>query len=244
MSDLPKPSVFYGIGVGPGDPELLTIKAYKLLKNTSVISYLVNRKGVSLAKSIIEPFLQKGLTHIPIHIDMNINRSVIESSYSMGAIEISRSLRQGKDVVFLCEGDPLFYGSYAYLLEKLKDSYECKVIPGITSVQAASSKLLSPLGLLDENVAILSARSENKAILSALSKFDNLAILKVGPHRKRILQLINQSGRTSDCTYCEKLYQDGEQIIDDPSELTDERGPYFSIIFVQKRLKRAQAGEQ
>ena len=228
-------SVFYGIGVGPGDPDLLTIKSYKILRQASAISYLVNRSGFSLAKSIVDHFLPEKITHIPIHIDMSIHRDAINTAYSMGAIEISRLLRQGKNVVFLCEGDPLFYGSFNYLLDRLGGSYPCEIIPGITSMQAASSKLLQPLGALGEKIAIINTRSSDEEIMKALLFYDTLVIMKIGKHALRIIQLIEKAQRQKEAIYCERLYQEQEMIIFDLDIIKKElRNDYFSLFLVSK----------
>ena len=110
---------FIGVGVGPGDPELITLKALRMIQRASVVSYLANAEGGSQAKTIASEAFA-GITHeqreIAIVMPMSTDRSLANEAYDQGAKSIADELRQGKDVVFLCEGDPLFFGSFAYLL--------------------------------------------------------------------------------------------------------------------------------
>ncbi|MGB7391454.1 SAM-dependent methyltransferase, partial [Marinomonas sp.] len=147
---------FIGVGVGPGDPELITLKALRLIQGASVVSYLANGEGNSQAKNIAcEAF--SGVTHqqneIAIVMPMSTDREEANKAYDGGAQAIADELENGRDVVFLCEGDPLFFGSFAYLLERLEGQFSCQVVPGVSSINAASSALNHPLTVLKESFA-------------------------------------------------------------------------------------------
>ncbi|WP_197482985.1 SAM-dependent methyltransferase, partial [Oleiphilus sp. HI0128] len=157
-----KLGAFYGVGVGPGDPDLLTMKAFKVIQNAPVISYLSGETGSSQAKMIARNALTEReeraadqglnvLEDVVIEMPMSKDRTLANHAYDSGAVRIKAALDAGQDVAFLCEGDPLFFGSFAYLLERLQDDYPCQVIPGISSVNAAASAMMQPLTMLKES---------------------------------------------------------------------------------------------
>ncbi|MCJ8300284.1 MAG: SAM-dependent methyltransferase, partial [Pseudomonadales bacterium] len=128
-------ATLYGVGVGPGDPLLITLKACQLIANTKVVSYLANDKGESQAAFIArEAFAQ--VTHKQLHIaipmPMSTDRTLANKAYDTGAQSIAEQLSAGNDVVFLCEGDPLFFGSFSYLLERLQGQHKIHVVPGVS----------------------------------------------------------------------------------------------------------------
>jgi len=132
-------AVFTGVGVGPGDPDLLTLKAYRLITQADVVCYIVNKSKVSQARSIAVQALRdakSGQREMPIYMPMLSDRTQLNPIYDVAARDIKHALDDGYSVVFLCEGDPLFFGSFSYLLERLQSGYSCRVVPGITSIQA------------------------------------------------------------------------------------------------------------
>jgi len=139
-----------GIGVGPGDPELLTLKAARLLREIPVIAFPAPMEGQGLARSIVGDLIPAGRTEIPLRMEMSLNRDSANGAYDAGAIEIARHLDEGRDVAVLCEGDPLLFGSFIYLLERLGENYSVQVVPGIASPMASAAASLMPLATQDE----------------------------------------------------------------------------------------------
>jgi precorrin-2/cobalt-factor-2 C20-methyltransferase len=226
---------FIGVGVGPGDPELLTVKAWRLIQSADVLSFLTNERGDSQARSIAIDAIDAATSlpkEIPIYMPMMNERSLANKAYDKGAERIAKKLEKGLDVIFLCEGDPLFYGSFSYLLERLEDSFECQVVPGITSVNAAAATLVQPLTMLKESFAVINGRHSDEQILAALSQHDSLVIMKAGQARSRILTLLEQAGRTADAQYLEYIGRDNQQVVADVTELDLEHGPYFSLFVI------------
>ncbi|EPJ47908.1 MAG: precorrin-2 C(20)-methyltransferase [Osedax symbiont Rs1] len=233
----------YGVGVGPGDPLLLTLKACKLIANTFVVSYLSNKEGASQARQIAsEAFAQVNhqQLHIAICMPMDTDRTLANQAYDSGAALIAEQLEQGQDVVFLCEGDPLFFGSFAYLLQRLQDSYQIEVVPGVSSVHAAAAALQLPLTLQRESFAVISGRHTDRQIRSALLEHDSLVIMKAGFARSRILALLKETNRTEQANYLEYISRDNQLINTDVSSIEDRPGPYFSL-FVITRDRSAQS---
>ena len=228
---------FYGVGVGPGDPELITLKAHRLIKHADVVAYLVNQQGRSQARAIAAQSLENskpGQQELPIEVLMCRDRSAINRCYDQAADKIIQRLVDQQSVVFLCEGDPLFFGSFAYLMIRVSGQFRCEVVPGISSVDAASAALKKPLTLLQENLAVISGRSGDQQIIGALHTMDSLVILKAGQERPRLLKLLRESGRLSEACYLEYIGRDEQVIVRDVKQLPNQAGPYFSLFVVHR----------
>lgn len=237
---------FIGLGVGPGDPELITLKAHRLMQNADVVSYLANEKGRSQARDIAQHSLagsKAGQIEIPVPMPMKNDRTGANLAYDLAAEKIravfSEGDSKGKTVVFLCEGDPLFFGSFSYLLDRLQDEMSCAIVPGISSVHAASSALKRPLSMLKESVAIINGRHSDEKIRQTLQQYDSVVIMKAGPYRPKILAALADTDRSDEANYLEYIGRDEQVIIDDVSQLYgeqgDEKGPYFSLFVVLKK---------
>lgn len=231
---------FFGVGVGPGDPELLTLKAHRLIGTADVVCYLTNNEGRSHAYIIAKDALAAAETapvEVPIAMPMKLHREQAKMIYEEAAQKLGRFLEAGRNVVFLCEGDPLFYGSLTYLLDHLQPRYACRVVPGITSPQAAAATLAQPLTCLTDSFVVVSGRHDDAFLLDALHTHASLAIMKVGRHRGRILSLLTQAGRLADARYLEYVGRVNERVLSDVRVLRNEapEGPYFSLFLVTGR---------
>ncbi|ADZ90514.1 precorrin-2 C(20)-methyltransferase [Marinomonas mediterranea] len=228
---------FVGIGVGPGDPELLTLKAASLIEHAPVVAYLANEQGVSQAKKIACIAMERrysSYSDVVIPMPMSMDRTKANVAYDQGAKEIALHLKQGRNVAFLCEGDPLFFGSFTYLMERLEDSFNCQVVPGISSVNAAASALKHPLTVLKESFAVVSGRHSDSDIQSALEQHDSVVIMKAGSARPRILEALRRTDRLLDAKYLEYIGRENEHIVTDVRELIPSAGPYFSLFVVTR----------
>lgn len=226
-------ATFIGVGVGPGDPELITLKAARTIQNAEVVSFLTDAEHVSTVAQIASDFLDaEAQTHLPVPMPMSTDRSLANRAYDTAATQICAHLNAGRSVVFLCEGDPLFFGSFSYLLQRLKGEYPCEVIPGISSVHAASAALQTPLTQLKESFAVVSGRHSDAQIYTALTEHDTVVIMKAGVARQRILKILAECGRAADAQYLEYIGREEEKIETDVQRLADEAGPYFSLFVV------------
>jgi len=224
-----------GVGVGPGDPELLTLKALRLIKAASCISYLANDKGQSQAKNIAIEALQQVTIeqqHIVIKMPMSTDRRLANQTYDFGAKEIQKVLATGKDVVFLCEGDPLFFGSFAYILERLQNTVDCLVIPGISSVHAAAATLVQPLTIQKESFAVVSGRHTDDQLVHALRHHDTVVVMKAGRERERIVKLLHETERFQEGRYLEYIGRSNQKVVNDLNELETGAGSYFSLFVI------------
>ncbi len=223
----------YGIGVGPGDPELLTLKAHRLLEVAQVIAYPAPDHGQSFARSIVSQYLRPDQKEIAIIVPMRVERFPAKSVYDQAAVEIAAELDSGRDVVVLCEGDPFFYGSFMYLYERLAHKYACEVVPGISSLMASAAVLGRPLAARNDQLTIVPAPMDDDKISQALEAADAVAIIKVGRHIERMRDLIDQAGLMNRAAYLERVTLDNQEI-KRLCDVHEGAAPYFSIILIYK----------
>lgn len=228
--------VFYGVGVGPGDPELLTLKAVRLIREADFVVYLANEEGQSQARHIARYAFDEGgkpdRMELPLPMPMSNDRTQANIVYNRAAEQIAMALDQDQQVIFLCEGDPLLFGSFSYLLERLSERFPCEVVPGISSINAAAATLVEPLVQLKESFAVISGRQSDEQIEAALNNHDALVILKAGLARPRLLNLLQKTGRTGQARYLEYIGRENQKIERDVASLTEQSGPYFSLFVV------------
>ena len=223
----------YGIGVGPGDPELLTLKAHRLLTSSKVVAYPAPDDGVSFARTIVKDFMSDGQTEIPIVIPMRVERFPAASVYDEKASEIATYLRAGEDVVVLCEGDPFFYGSFMYLFERLSGEFECEIVPGVSSLMASAAALQRPLAARNDVLTICPAPLDDDVLLERFNSGDAIAIIKIGRHFARVRNLIEKAGLMDRAGYLERVTLGNQQVMP-LAKASDENAPYFSMILIYK----------
>jgi precorrin-2/cobalt-factor-2 C20-methyltransferase len=222
----------HGIGVGPGDPELITLKALRILQASPVVVYPAPDTGESFARSIVAEHLHGHQVEIPIVIPMRVERFPAREVYDRAAVEISAHLDAGRDVCVLCEGDPFFYGSFMYLFERLADRHEVVIVPGVSSLTASAAALQRPLAARNDLLSIVPAPLPDERIREALAAGDAIAFIKVGRHLDRVRTLIEEAGLEGAAGYLERIGLPEERIL--PLRDAPAEAPYFSIILVYK----------
>lgn len=242
MSQTIKPTRrFYGVGVGTGDPELMTLKAWRCITQADMVCYLCNEAGFSQAKNIAEEALMaahKEQHYLPIIMPMRINRQAANEAYDQASVCIKQVLEKNLTVAFLCEGDPLFFGSLNYLLLRLRD-YPCEIIAGVSSIHAASARLALPLTMQTESLAVISGRHNDEYICQTLLNYDSVVILKAGSARPRLLQLLQQTQRFHEAVYLAHIGREQEYITYNLDELAQEKqGDYFSLFLITRESQR------
>ncbi|MBL4727551.1 MAG: precorrin-2 C(20)-methyltransferase [Rhizobiaceae bacterium] len=223
----------YGLGLGPGDPELLTLKALRLLQASPVVAYPGPDDGPSFARSIVAEFLDKSQIEIPIIIPMRVERFPAKSVYDAAAKEIATHLDDGRDVAVLCEGDPFFYGSFMHLFERLAGDYEIEIVPGVSSLMASAAALGRPLAARNDVLTVIPAPLDDEAIAAKLASSDAIAFIKIGRHFERVKNLIGKAGLTASAGYLERVTLDNQKVMP-LGDVDDDRAPYFSIILIYK----------
>ena len=222
----------YGVGVGPGDPELLTLKAVRILQTVQVVAYPATPQGSAQARDIAAPWLRSEQREIPIIMPCMLDRGPANQGYDIAAIEIADILESGRDVAVLCEGDPLFYGSFTYLLLRLGARFSCVVIPGINSVNAAAAAVAKPLITGEQRLTVIPATADDVALRYALLHSDSVAILKPGRHRPRLLELLRETGRAAQTVYIEQASRPAQRIVHNLADIPATPGAYFALFLV------------
>ncbi|MEM1236051.1 MAG: precorrin-2 C(20)-methyltransferase [Pseudomonadota bacterium] len=224
--------VLYGVGLGPGDPELITLKAARLIAGAEIIAYPTLAGSESLARGIASQLIDDNTTEIAIDVPMTVERAPAQAAYDDGATRIAEALEAGHDVVCLCEGDPFFYGSFMYLFARLSDRFETHVIPGVTSVAACAARAGMPLAARNERVTILPGPLPEDELEHRIAGAESVAIMKVGRHLPKIRAVMERLGVLDDATYVERATMEAERIM--PLAEAPETAPYFSMILLTK----------
>ena len=184
----------YGVGVGPGDPELMTLKAHRLVAAADVVAYPTLEGSDSFARAIAADAISENAEEIAISVPMTVARKPAQAAYDAGAAQIAERLEAGKSVVVLCEGDPFFYGSFMYLFSRLSDQFEVEVVPGVTSVTACAAALQQPLTARNEVLTIIPGPMEEVAMETRIATAEAVAIMKVGRHLPKIRRVLDRLG--------------------------------------------------
>lgn len=216
-------------GSGPGDPELLTLKAAKLLAIIPVVAHPTTGEDSALALEIATPHLNASAERLPVAIPMTPERGPAQAAYDVAAESILAHLRAGRDVAWLCEGDPLFYGSAMYLIARIGGHAPVAVIPGITSLTAAAAAIGRPLAARNEMLKVLPAPLDDATLRNELEATPAAAIIKVGRHFDRIRILLIETGHAEGAVVVEHATSARQRITRLADFGHDER-PYFSTI--------------
>lgn len=229
-----KTGKLYGIGIGPGDPELITLKALRLLRAAAVVVFPAPEQGESLAKRITTPHLPGGQIEYFMRMPLVTERFPAQSVYDQAASDIAQHLEAGRDVAVLCEGDPFLYGSFMYLYGRLQPRFEAEVVPGITSLTACAAAAGAPLVARNDILAVIPAPLPDEDIAFRLAAVDAAALVKVGRHFFRVRALLKQLNLAHCATYVQHATWPTQKVLKldavDPMAV-----PYFAMILIHKR---------
>lgn len=220
----------YGVGLGPGDPELMTLKADRLIRSARVIAWPAPEHGESFARSIAAAAIPADAEEIAIRVPMVPDRAPAQAIYDAAAARIAAHLAAGTDVVALCEGDPLFYGSFMYLHARIAPRHPVVVVPGVSSLAACAAAAGRPLCARTEPVAVLPGPMAEDALAARLAEPGAVAIVKVGRHLPRLRAALLRAGRAGRAVYVSHASLGRERVL--PLAEAPEDAPYFSMILV------------
>lgn len=222
----------YGVGLGPGDPDLVTRRAARLIEGARVVAYPSLAGGDSFARAIAADMIPDGAREIVMDVPMTPAREPAQAAYDKGAAEIAAALEAGEDVVVLCEGDPFFYGSFMYLHARLAPRFTVEVVPGVTSVTACAARAALPLAARNETMTVLPGPLPDDELRTRIRNSDTLILMKVGRHLSRLRALLAEEGLLERAVYVERATLPVERRL--PLADAPDPAPYFSMILVTK----------
>ncbi|GIO02420.1 precorrin-2 C(20)-methyltransferase [Brevibacillus halotolerans] len=229
----------YGIGIGPGDPELITVKAFRLMKEADVIAYPKKRKGgKSYALTIVEQYtdgLAKEL--LGLVFPMTKEESVLKKQWAQTVAQVWEKLSQGKNVVFVTEGDPNLYSTFihmARLMNQLHPEVPVVSVPGISSVLGAAAQLGIPLADGDEQVGIIPATEDRESMRRVLEHHDTVIFLKVAKVLDMMIGLLEELGMADCASVITKVTSGEETIWKDVRQLKGKELEYLTLMVVRK----------
>ncbi len=231
-----KLGTFYGIGVGPGDPDLLTVKAIKAIKEVDVlIAPKTEKKEGSVALSIAEPYLKSDVEIVyqifPMVKDFAESPEIFEANKN----EILSILREGKNVAFLTIGDPMFYSTYIYIFRLLtEENIKIETIPGIPAFLAIASSIGKPVAFGNEILSIIPATADINEINAALEKSDSSVLMKVYKNFDEIISTLESHNMIDKSVLVSRCGLPDEKIISNISEYKGESLNYLSTIITRK----------
>ncbi|MDA2890526.1 precorrin-2 C(20)-methyltransferase [Mycolicibacterium sp. BiH015] len=244
------PGTLWGVGLGPGDPELVTVKAARVIGKADVIAYHSARHGRSIARSIAEPYLRDGQIEEHLVYPVTTETSdhpggyagAMEDFYRESAERIAAHLDAGRDVALLAEGDPLFYSSYMHMHTRLTERFDAVIVPGVTSVSAASAAVSTPLVQGDQVLTILPGTLPAEELQRRLTDTDAAIIMKLGRSYPAVRQALTNSGRLSDAYYVERASTERQRVLP-AAEVDDGSVPYFALAMLTgERRAPARSG--
>jgi precorrin-2 C20-methyltransferase / precorrin-3B C17-methyltransferase len=230
----------YGVGLGPGDPELVTVKAARLIGAADVVAYHCARHGRSVARSIAEPYLRDGQVEerlvYPVTTETTDHpggyAGAMEEFYAAAAGRLMAHLAAGRDVVLLAEGDPLFYSSYMHMHKRISGRYRTEIVPGVTSVSAASAALAMPLVEGDDVLTVLPGTLGRDELTARLRGGGAAAVMKIGRSYPGVRAALKDAGRLDEAFYVERASTGPRQVIERAVDVDPSTVPYMSLVIV------------
>jgi len=228
-----------GVGVGPGDPELLTLKAIRALGEADVIVHFAKVGHPSHSRTIVARHLRAGVAELPLYYPVTTElpacsddyRDAIRAFYDGAAAEIAAQLEAGRTVAVICEGDPLFYGSYMHLHARLAARLPTEIVAGVTGMSGCWSAAGMPIAQGDDVFTVLPATLPEGELVRRLAEADAAVVMKVGRHLPKLRRALETSGRLPRAIYVERGTTAEEKMIPLAAK-SDDEAPYFAVVLV------------
>jgi precorrin-2/cobalt-factor-2 C20-methyltransferase len=232
-------ATIFAVGVGPGDPELLTRKAERILRRTDVILAPVsNPAEASVALSTIREFLDESRQEIIVHqFPMTSDRARLVPAWEEAAATMAERALAGKEVAFITIGDPLFYSTFIYLLAILREKWPqitIEIVPGISSINASAAQAGIALVEADEKMAVIPATAGLEQIAEALTKYETVVLLKVKPLFVELVELLRRMGRDQSTVFIERVGSERQKVLYNFAEIASHSPDYLSLMIVKR----------
>jgi precorrin-2/cobalt-factor-2 C20-methyltransferase len=237
-----------GVGVGPGDPELMTVKAMRALDEADVIAHFAKAGNDSHSRAIVAQHLRPGVIELPLHYPVTTElprasagyRDAIGAFYDAAAEIIAAHLNAGRMVAVICEGDPLFYGSYMHLHTRLAPRFAAEIVAGVTGMSGCWSAAGMPIAQGDDVFTVLPATLPEGELARRLADADAAVVMKVGRHLPKLRRALDRSGRLPRALYVERGTMADAKMIPLAAKADDD-APYFAVVLVPGWAKRPGA---
>ena len=223
-----------GVGVGPGDPELLTLKAVAAIREADLIAYPALPDTPSLARRIAAPHVPAGKRELAIEVPMTRDPAPAADAFDRAAATIGTELAAGRTVAVLCEGDPFFYGSFMSLFERLALRFPTRVVPGVSSLMACAAAASHPLAGKNDGLSVLPATMSADRLQAAMQAADAVAVIKVGRHLPKVVEALRASDLYRAAVYVSRATLAEETVVP-LTDLHEAEAPYFSMILAHRR---------
>ncbi len=229
----------YGIGLGPGDPELLTVKAVRLIQAAPVVSYFAKAGRRGNARTIVDRWLTGAAEEIPLLYPMTTEHAfdspvyvtALAAFYEDAVMVLSAHLIAGRDVALLSEGDPLFYGSFMHLYVRLRQRFPVTLVPGVTGMAGCWAVAGEPMTWGDDTLSVLPGTLPHACLVDRLRATDAAVIMKLGRNFAKVRAAVDDAGLLSRAIYVERGTMDSE-IVMALADKTEGPAPYFSLILI------------
>jgi precorrin-2/cobalt-factor-2 C20-methyltransferase len=233
------PGRLWGVGVGPGDPELLTVKAQRLIGSADVVAWFAAVGKESNARRVVAAELAEGRAELPLIYPVTTEtlppgtsyEALLVKFYDESAERIGALLDDGLDVVVLCEGDPLFYGSYMYLHNRLAEVYRAEVVPGVPAMLAGAAVLGAPLVCRNEMLSVLSGVLPAPELEARLRAADAAVVMKLGRNLAKVRECVERAGLLDRARYVERATMAAERVLP-LADVDPATAPYFSMVLI------------
>ncbi len=224
-------ATLYGLGVGPGDPELITLKSWRILSMAEVVAYPLAPSGATRARDVASHFIPEDVIELPLDIPFGADETETAPAYDRAAEEIAVHLDAGRNVAFLCMGDPLFHGSFSYLMERLSGGHSVEVVPGVAAPMSCAAILRRPLVRKDGILKVLPATADPERLRREVEAGPaTLVFIKAGRHMSALRRLLQDAGLLGSAYVVENAGSERQRLL--PMDETANVSPYFSTVMV------------
>ena len=228
-----------GVGVGPGDPELVTVKAVRALGAAPVVSYFAKRGRRGNARAIADRWIPAGVAEVPLHYPVTVEIpfdhpdyvAALSAFYAEAAELLAVHLEGGRDVALLCEGDPLFYGSFMHLHARLKERFPCTIVPGVTGMSGCWTAAGEPMTWGDDVLTVVPGTLAAGPLSARLATADAAVVMKLGRNLPKVRAALAEAGLLERAVYVERGTMEAEVVMRLVDKRDDE-APYFSTVLV------------
>ncbi|MDJ1158837.1 precorrin-2 C(20)-methyltransferase [Chelatococcus sp. SYSU_G07232] len=235
----------YGVGVGPGERDYLTLRAVAVIRAADVVAFFAKKGGAGTARTIVGDLVPKGRRELPLHYPMTterpphdpVYREELAAFYEAACAQLADELSAGRSVAVLAEGDPFFYGSFMHLWRRLVGRFPVEIVPGVTGMSGCWTRAGVPITWGDDALAVLPATLPAERLTAKLRDADAAVVMKLGRNLPKVRRALAEAGLTERAVYVERGTMHGERVLP-LSEKEDDEAPYFSVVLVPGEGRR------